>query len=96
MSSTGISVPAPDPGSDAALERYAVGDVEGNVRVHRIADGREIVRLPRGGGPCLRLDFSPDGRYLSAVYAVPGHGSNILWDIGGGGAPRKVMESALF
>jgi WD40 repeat protein len=76
---------------DPALERYAVGDGEGNVSVYRIADGREILRLPRGGGPNLRLDFSPDGRYLSAVYAVRGPESHILWDIGGGGPPRKVM-----
>src|SRR5262249_61681925 len=76
---------------DPALERYAVGDGEGNVSVYRIADGGEILRLPRGGGPNLRLDFSPDGRYLSAVYAVQGPGSHILWDIGGGGPPRKRM-----
>src|SRR5205823_4878170 len=32
---------------DPALERYAVGDGEGNVSVHLVADGREVVRLPR-------------------------------------------------
>jgi serine/threonine protein kinase/WD40 repeat protein len=76
---------------DHALERYALGDSEGNVSVRRVADGREIVRLPKGGGANLRLDFSPDGRYLSAVYAVRGVGSCILWDIGGR-VPRKVIE----
>ena len=55
-----------------ALERYAVGDGEGNVSVYRVADGREIVRLPRGRGPSRRLEFSPDGRYLIAAYAVRG------------------------
>src|SRR5262249_4294233 len=64
---------------------------EGNVMVYRIADGREILRLPSGGGPNLRLVFSPDGRYLSAVYAVRGH-AHILWDLGGDGPPRKVMD----
>src|SRR5262249_36455709 len=34
---------------DPALERYALGDGAGNVRVHRIDDGREILRLPKGG-----------------------------------------------
>src|SRR5262249_44954075 len=66
---------------DPALERYALGDSEGNVSVYRIADGREIVRLPKGVGPSRHLMFSPDGRYLIAAYAVRGHWSNDLWDI---------------
>ena len=77
--------------------RYALGDSEGNVSVYRVADGREIVRLPRGGGPSRHLEFSPDGRYLIAGYEDPAVRGDLyfdLWDIGRGGPPRKVMERA--
>jgi WD40 repeat protein len=77
---------------DPTVERYALGDGEGNVRVHRIADGRELVRLPRGVGPNRFVEFSPDGRYLIAAYALRDHWSFVLWDLGGGGPPSKVME----
>src|SRR5262249_28840503 len=63
---------------DPALERYAIGDREGNVSVHRIADGRELLRLPRSRGPNLRLDFSPDGRHLMAIYAARDRWDHVL------------------
>ena len=66
---------------DAPLQRYAIGDGEGNVSVHRVADGHEIVRLPRGDGPNRHLAFSPDGRYLVAAYAVRRELLFDLWDI---------------
>jgi serine/threonine protein kinase/WD40 repeat protein len=77
---------------DPALERYAVGDGEGNVGVYRIADGREILRLARGKGPTRHLVFSPDGRYLHAAYAARDHWDLVLWDLGGGGPPTKVVD----
>jgi hypothetical protein len=78
---------------DSALERYALGDDEGNVSVYRVTDGQEIVRLPRGRGPSRRLQFSPDGRFLVSAYLLRGVGwYHTLWDIGGEKAPGKVME----
>jgi eukaryotic-like serine/threonine-protein kinase len=77
---------------DPALERYALGDGDGGVRVRRVADGRELVRLPRAAGPNRRLEFSPDGRYLVAAHLARGDWAYVLWDIGRGGAPRKVLE----
>src|SRR5262249_6828505 len=79
---------------DPALERYAVGDRQGNVSVHRIADGRETVRPPRGNGPNRALDFSPDGRYLVAGYLVRREMFFALWDLGRGGPPTKVIDRA--
>ena len=56
---------------------------------------RRFVRLPRGRGPSRHLQFSPDGRYLIAAYAVRGAGWHFtLWDIGGDKAPRKLFEAA--
>jgi serine/threonine protein kinase/WD40 repeat protein len=78
---------------DQALERYAIGDSEGSVSVHRIADGRQIARLPSARGPNRFVEFSPDGRYLVAAHLVRGSGwSYVLWDIGGAGPPAKRME----
>jgi WD40 repeat protein len=81
---------------DPALERYAMGDGEGNVTLHRIADGREVLRLPKGEGPNRAVYFSPDGRCLVAAYAVlglaRGHWSYVLWEIGRDGPPKKLME----
>ncbi len=52
---------------DNTFQRYARGDADGNVSVRRIADDKELFRLP-GGGPSPdtygAIGFSPDGRYL--------------------------------
>src|SRR5262249_26650026 len=55
-------------------------------------DGREILRLPPGVGPSRHLQFSPDGCYLIAGYAIRREWFLDLWDLGRGGPPRKVME----
>jgi WD40 repeat protein/tRNA A-37 threonylcarbamoyl transferase component Bud32 len=49
---------------DAAFERYAVQNKQGAVSVRRVADGREIFRLPGGKGLGL-CRLSPDGRFLA-------------------------------
>jgi serine/threonine protein kinase/WD40 repeat protein len=88
------TIPQEDDGVavDLALERYALGDSAGDVRVYRVADGQEILRLPRGRGPNRLLQFSPDGRFLVSAYSLQGVGWYFtLWDIGGD-EPRKVME----
>jgi serine/threonine protein kinase/WD40 repeat protein len=51
---------------DAAFERYAVADKDGNVSVRRVRDDQQLIPLP-GFGPCddyVGLLFSPDGRFL--------------------------------
>jgi WD40 repeat protein len=56
---------------DAALERYALQDREGHIRVRRLEGGAEVARLegrlPRSD-PLPHLRFSLDGRWLAAKY----------------------------
>jgi WD40 repeat protein/Tfp pilus assembly protein PilF len=52
---------------DAAFERYARSDKDGNIRICRIEDDRELLVLPGGIGPYSGYEgllFSPDGRFL--------------------------------
>jgi serine/threonine protein kinase/WD40 repeat protein len=53
---------------DAAFERYARSDGQGNISVRWVADDREIVRLPGFGMHASFLKFSPDSRFLAAIY----------------------------
>jgi serine/threonine protein kinase/WD40 repeat protein len=53
---------------DAALERYARSDDRGDISIRRVADHREVLRLPGPGYPAWVPRFSPDGRYLAAAY----------------------------
>jgi eukaryotic-like serine/threonine-protein kinase len=57
---------------DADLRRYARTDARGNVSVRRVADDREVCRLPGKGDPAWVVRFSPDGRFLAAKYHPPG------------------------
>src|SRR5262249_21602486 len=64
---------------DAPLELDARRDVRGNLSVRRVADDQELAVL---SGPDLHayfLRFSPDGRFLAAIYDqhVPGL---YVWD----------------
>jgi WD40 repeat protein len=79
---------------DPELQRYALGDGEGNVHVYRVADGKEIIRLPRGAGPNRHLQFSPGGHYLFGAYRVGRELLSDLWDISRGATPRKVFDRA--
>jgi eukaryotic-like serine/threonine-protein kinase len=58
---------------DAALERYAVGDAEGNVFIRRIADNRDLLRFSNPGRPAWALQFSPNGKLLAARFHPSGH-----------------------
>ena len=44
---------------DATLERYAFGDVQGNVTIRRVADGAELKHLPSSGKPLELAVFQP-------------------------------------
>jgi WD40 repeat protein/serine/threonine protein kinase len=64
---------------DARLERYALSDRQGTIRICRVNDAQEIARLPGSGKPATDLRFSPNGRFL----AVTDNGKNIeIWDVG--------------
>jgi eukaryotic-like serine/threonine-protein kinase len=67
---------------DDAFERYARGDDQGNISVRRIADDRELLRLP-GDGVRLNvyggLEFSPNGRFLHLVWPLDGGHRARLW-----------------
>jgi WD40 repeat protein len=75
----------PDPESslafDAEVERYAVGDHRGGIRVLRVDDDREIARMPSVGETCIAMGFSPDGRRLAAGYAKGPRYRVLIWDL---------------
>lgn len=89
-----MTLPHEDDGFDVdpALEHYAVGDSDGNVSVRTIADSREVYRLPRFAGPNLSLEFSPDGRSLTAMHAVQRRQFYVLWRLSEGKPPEKLVE----
>ncbi len=70
---------------DHQFERYAYVDLSTReVVVRRIRDGMELLRLPSPTVPYwyAKANFSPDGRYLRARYAVQGeHGITEVWDL---------------
>ena len=65
---------------DAAMERYAVGDAQGHVVLHRAADDQVIARLagpPRQTVPS-EIRFSPNGKLLCVAYPSS---PCIVWDL---------------
>jgi WD40 repeat protein len=78
---------------DAAFERYAWADKDGNVRICRLRDDEELLRLP-GGGPVDEYDglqFSPDGRFLHQLYHTPRGIRSLLWDLDAP-KPKAVLD----
>jgi WD40 repeat protein len=67
---------------DAAFRHYALGDLRGNFRIRRVADHREIARLPAAGTEPSEWHpgFSPDGRYFAAAYEGEG-GRVVVWEL---------------
>ncbi len=53
---------------DAAQERYAVSDAEGNIDIRGVADNRDLLRLSNAGRPAWALQFSPNGQFLAARF----------------------------
>jgi len=70
---------------DAALERYARSDATG-VSIHRVADGRELKRLPSENFELGVGAFSPNGQFLVLYGAARanGRGSRLASSIGVG------------
>jgi WD40 repeat protein len=53
---------------DPGFRRYASSDRAGNISVRRVADDREVARLSGPGSHAWNLGFSPNGRFLAAIY----------------------------
>jgi len=67
---------------DARMERYAWAHAEGDTTIHRVADGREILKLPGAG---LReeasLCFSPNGRFLAERFETQTTNVFRVWNL---------------
>jgi WD40 repeat protein len=61
----------------------------GELSVRRVADDREVVRLPGFGVRVVDARFSPDGRFLAAHYEM-GARHNYVWDLSRGAAVLKL------
>ena len=82
-------------GFDAAFERYAWSFQEEGIRVRRLADHVELVRLPTPRSDCVSrwvyLSFSRDGRYLAAFYGQWTEKRPLeVWDLADGAGRRIV------
>jgi eukaryotic-like serine/threonine-protein kinase len=53
---------------DLDFEYYARSDVQGNISVRRVADDEEAAVLQGFGTHAWKMTFSPDGRFLHALY----------------------------
>ena len=68
---------------DSNLERYARGDLQGNIRISRVADDVELTVLPGFGAEAYSLIFSPDEHCLAAAYRTGGVTVAVeVWDLG--------------
>jgi serine/threonine protein kinase/WD40 repeat protein len=85
---------------DAKLERYAIGDKDGTVRVCRTGNGALLTVLPGTGRPVEfgGLSFSPDGRFLyrytkahPQVWRLGGSGAALGWE-----APANIASLPAF
>jgi serine/threonine protein kinase/WD40 repeat protein len=69
---------------DSQLQRYAVGDGQGDIIIHRIPGDQEIARLQGPGVRASSLVFSPNGQFLAAVYPRDAEGKRgqvFVWDL---------------
>jgi eukaryotic-like serine/threonine-protein kinase len=79
---------------DAAFQRYAWADREGNVRICRLSDDKELLQLP-GAGPVDNyggLQFSPNGRFLHQQCKTPKGIRSRLWDLDADPKPKAVVD----
>ncbi len=78
---------------DAAFQRYAIADKNGQIRIYRLSDDRELLQLPGGGlvNEYDGLQFSPDGRFLHQRCQFQGGRRSRLWDLDGP-QPRAVLD----
>jgi serine/threonine protein kinase/WD40 repeat protein len=79
---------------DATLERYAYkADRLSRICVRNTADDRQLMVLPGPDTPAwaFEMKFSPDGRFLAAIYGLPDARQNraFVWDLSQG---AKMFE----
>lgn len=53
---------------DHAMERYALGNRQGEITVYRLPEDTELMRLTGSRSATRYLQFSPDGRFLAANF----------------------------
>jgi WD40 repeat protein len=63
---------------DPALERYAMGNRQGEITIYRTSDGAELMRFVGSKSAARYLQFSPDGRFLVATFAST---RLVLWNL---------------
>jgi WD40 repeat protein len=63
------------------LKRLALGDTQGNVWIHRVADGRLLNHFPAPIGQVGPVRFSPDGRFLIGAYRRGLLADLVVWDL---------------
>jgi len=70
------------PGFDHRLDRYAYGDLQGNVSIRRLDNNEEILHLSDVGKSPFYANpvFSPDGRFLAVPYSGRGDFCRV-WDL---------------
>ncbi|HLH55614.1 MAG TPA: serine/threonine-protein kinase [Verrucomicrobiae bacterium] len=96
---------------DRELERYALVDQDGMIKVRRMADNRQIAVIQEIGAPRvdirepdwrMTLRFSPNGQYLGASGNLQmGEAPMQVWDVGTSRSvlklsPGNVWESCAF
>jgi WD40 repeat protein len=74
---------------DPALERYAVGNGQGEIAVYRVGDDAELMRFVGSKSGERYFQFSPDGRFLAATF---GSGRLMIWNV----VTRALMVNAKF
>jgi serine/threonine protein kinase len=70
---------------DILRQRYAASDGKGTITIRGIRDDREITRLEGTGTRPSFMGFSPDGRFLSAIYPLDPEAKRarlFIWDLG--------------
>ncbi len=83
---------------DGNLGRCAVRHESGSLTVERVRDGAVLAELttPFWGHPNTSMEFSHDGHYLRANFAVgPGTGCVWLWDLNAANASARTNFPAL-
>jgi serine/threonine protein kinase/WD40 repeat protein len=81
---------------DPEFRYFAFSDLEGNLSIRRVTDGKETAQLARPEARPARLElalrFSPDGRWLLVGHASSGQPLQAaLWEFRDGKPGRKVV-----
>jgi serine/threonine protein kinase/WD40 repeat protein len=75
---------------DPDFEHYARSDLKGNISVRRVVDDVEVQHLDGPGTHAWRMKFSPDGRFLAALYDK--NGRQRVWHWRG---RRVILEAPI-